>query len=246
MKSQNFNILFFLIVVCILATLWLALHCRAEAVREKDYSLLRERMVTSQLAARDITDKNVLSAMRQVPRHLYVPENYRHLAYEDYPLPIGEGQTISQPYIVALMTQVVNPHAQMKVLEIGTGSGYQAAILAKLCREVYTIEIIEVLGARAQKILQKYYDNVRVKIGDGYQGWPQFAPFDAIIVTCAPTHVPQPLAEQLREGGRMVIPVGEAGYQQLVVLTKSKGKLIETEVIPVRFVPMVDSKGRKY
>jgi protein-L-isoaspartate(D-aspartate) O-methyltransferase len=144
------------------------------------------------------------------------------------------------------MTQVVNPHAQMKVLEIGTGSGYQAAILAKLCREVYTIEIIEVLGARAQKILQKYYDNVRVKIGDGYQGWPQFAPFDAIIVTCAPTHVPKPLAEQLREGGRMVIPVGEAGYQQLVVLTKSKGRLIEQEVIPVRFVPMVDSKGKKY
>ncbi len=246
MKSQNFNILLFLVVVCVLTTLWLALHCRAQVVREKDYSLLRERMVASQLEARDITDKKVLSAMRQVPRHLYVPESYRHLAYEDYPLPIGEGQTISQPYIVALMTQVVNPHAQMKVLEIGTGSGYQAAILAKLCREVYTIEIIEALGARAQKILQKYYDNVRVKIGDGYQGWPQFAPFDAIIVTCAPTHVPKPLAEQLREGGSMVIPVGEAGYQQLVVLTKNKGRLIEQEVIPVRFVPMVDSKGKKY
>lgn len=246
MKSQNINILLFLIVVCILVTLGLALNCRAQVVNEKDYSLLRERMVTRQLEARDITDKKVLAAMRKVPRHLYVPENYRHLAYEDYPLPIGEGQTISQPYIVALMTQVVKPHAQMKVLEIGTGSGYQAAVLATLCREVYTIEIIELLGVRAQKILQNDYDNVVVKIGDGYQGWSQFAPFDAIIVTCAPTHVPKPLVEQLREGGRMVIPVGEAGNQQLVVLTKSKGRLIEEEVIPVRFVPMLDSKGKKY
>ena len=246
MKFVKINVSTFLFFICLWQVSLYALSCRAEIFPGKDYSLLRERMVAKQLEARDIKDKKVLAAMRKVPRHLFVPENYRHLAYEDYPLPIGEGQTISQPYIVALMTQVINPNAQMKVLEIGTGSGYQAAILAELCAKVYTVEIIEILGERAKGVLQKLYGNVFVRIGDGYQGWPEFAPFDAIIVTCAPTHVPQPLVEQLREGGRMVIPVGEAGAQQLVVLTKNKGKLIEEQVIPVRFVPMVDSKGKKY
>ncbi|HDQ03073.1 MAG TPA: protein-L-isoaspartate(D-aspartate) O-methyltransferase [Deltaproteobacteria bacterium] len=223
-----------------------ALSCNADVEGDDDFFKLRERMVVRQIQARGITNHNVLQAMREVPRHKFVPASLRHQAYKDHPLPIGEGQTISQPYIVALMTEVIEPNEDMKVLEIGTGSGYQAAILAKLCKSVYTIEIVETLGQRAKKILEDLYDNVHVKIGDGYQGWPDKAPFDAVIVTCAPTHVPQPLAEQLKEGGKMVIPVGRAGIQELVVLTKKKGKLVKQDIIPVRFVPMVDSKGKAY
>jgi protein-L-isoaspartate(D-aspartate) O-methyltransferase len=168
------------------------------------------------------------------------------MAYRDHPLPIGEGQTISQPYIVALMTEAIKPEPGMKVLEIGTGSGYQAAVLAELCQSVYTIEIVEILGRRARQILSGLYKNVHFKIGDGYLGWPEFAPFDAIIVTCSPTKVPQPLADQLKEGGKMVIPVGEAGLQELVVLRKKDGRLERHAIIEVRFVPMVDHKGRSY
>lgn len=220
--------------------------CLVLAQPEDNYSRQREVMVSEQIEKRGVRDERVLAAMRKVKRHLFVPQQHRQYAYMDNALPIGEGQTISQPYIVALMTEVVRPRPDMKVLEIGTGSGYQAAVLAELCRSVYTIEIVEKLGRQAQKLLSGLYKNVHVRIGDGYQGWPEEAPFDAILVTCAPTHVPQPLVEQLKEGGQMVIPVGQAGRQELFVLTKTAGKLVQKEVIPVRFVPMVDKKGKTY
>jgi protein-L-isoaspartate(D-aspartate) O-methyltransferase len=203
-------------------------------------------MVIEQIEARGIRDTRVLQAMKKVERHQFVPPFLRNRAYDDNALPIGEGQTISQPYIVALMTEVIKPGPDMKVLEIGTGSGYQAAILAEICKSVYTIEIIEVLGKRSEQILKKSYKNVHARIGDGYQGWPDVAPFDAILVTCAPTKVPQPLADQLKEGGRMVIPVGESRVQELYVLIKKNGRLEQQSIIPVLFVPMVDPEGRKY
>ena len=203
-------------------------------------------MVAEQIEARGIRDPGVLRAMRKVERHQFVPDFLRHRAYDDNALPIGEGQTISQPYIVALMTEAIQPQPDTTVLEIGTGSGYQAAILAELCKNVYTIEIVEILAKRAEQILIKRYQNVHVKIGDGYQGWPEAAPFDAILVTCAPTKIPQPLASQLKEGGRMVIPVGDSGVQELYVLKKQHGRLEQQAIIPVLFVPMVNTKGRKY
>ncbi|MBN1474232.1 MAG: protein-L-isoaspartate(D-aspartate) O-methyltransferase [Syntrophaceae bacterium] len=235
-----------LIIICAIAAAFISVVCHAQVITEDDYSLLRKEMVAGQIEARGISDKSVIAALNKVLRHKFVPEKYRHLAYEDHPLPIGEGQTISQPYIVALMTEVIGPNKKMKVLEIGTGSGYQAAVLAELCGSVYTIEIVEALGLRAKLILEELYKNVKVKIGDGYKGWPEEAPFDAMIVTCAPTHIPKPLAGQLKEGGKMVIPVGSAGSQELVVMTKKDGKLIQKAIIPVRFVPMVDSKGKTY
>ena len=208
---------------------------------------LRERMVRTQIENRGIKNPAVLEAMRKVERHQFVPDSYASRAYGDHPLPIGEGQTISQPYIVALMTEVLNLKESDKVLEIGTGSGYQAAILGELCDSIYTIEIVEVLGKRAANLLNTLgYENIEVKVGDGYKGWPEYAPFDAIIVTCSPTQVPQPLQDQLAEGGRMVIPVGRREAQELVLLTKQKGKLQQQHIIPVRFVPMVDSTGATY
>jgi len=209
--------------------------------------LLRERMIKTQIESRGIKDLAVLAAMRKVERHLFVPKSYTSSAYNDHPLPIGEGQTISQPYIVALMTEVLKLKQSDKVLEIGTGSGYQAAILGELCDSVYTIEIVDVLGKRSAKLLHELgYDNVRVMVGDGYKGWPMYAPFDAIIVTCSPTQIPVPLQEQLAEGGRMVIPVGERLAQKLVLLTKKGGKLRQDHIVSVRFVPMVDSTGAVY
>jgi len=222
------------------------LNCRADNPVQNDYTALREKMVAQQIEARGIRDPKVLKTMRTVERHLFVPKMLRHLAYGDHALPIGEGQTISQPYIVALMTEAIKPNPEMNVLEIGTGSGYQAAILAELCKSVYTVEIVETLGKRAEKILSKRYRNIYIKIGDGYQGWPEAAPFDAIVVTCSPEKVPAPLAAQLKEGGRMVIPVGEAGAQELVVLTKKNGRLERHGSVPVGFVPMVNGKGKKY
>ncbi len=208
---------------------------------------LRERMVKTQIENRGIKDPAVLEAMRKVERHQFVPESYASRAYSDHPLPIGEGQTISQPYIVALMTEVLNLKKSDKVLEIGTGSGYQAAILGELCDSIYTIEIVEVLGKRAANLLNTLgYENIDVKVGDGYKGWPEHAPFDAIIVTCSPTQIPQPLQDQLAEGGRLVIPVGKRDTQELVLLTKQEGKLQQNHIIPVRFVPMVDSTGATY
>lgn len=206
---------------------------------EGEFIEMRREMVKTQIEARGVKDKRVLNAMLDVPRHRFVPAGYRNLAYTDQPLPIGEGQTISQPYIVAMMTELSRLKGGEKVLEIGTGSGYQAAILAELSKEVYTIEILEPLAVSAEKLLKEMgYKNIRVKCGDGYLGWPEYAPFDAIIVTCAPEHIPRPLIEQLAEGGRMVIPVGEF-YQELKLIEKIKGKMKTTGIIPVRFVPMV-------
>ena len=224
-----------------LARLLLALCLPACAPSDAiDPERARQLMVEHQLAARDIMNPQVLAAMRAVPRHEFIPAGLRSRAYEDGPLPIGYGQTISQPYIVAFMTDQLAPRPGDRVLEIGTGSGYQAAVLAQLVREVYTIEIIEPLGLRAEADLTRLgYKNVHVRVGDGYAGWPDAAPFDAIIVTCAPNHIPEPLVQQLREGGRMIVPVGESGgAQELYLLEKRGGKVEQRAVLPVRFVPM--------
>ena len=223
---------------------WIVLSCegtnsdRPQKPIQADFQSMKEEMVETQIRARGIRDKAVLNAMLKVDRHRFVPEEIHHLAYSDRPLPIGEGQTISQPYIVALMTELLDLKKGDKVLEVGTGSGYQAAILAELADNVYTIEIIERLARSAEKTLKELgYGNIRVKVGDGYVGWEEFAPFDAIIVTCAPPHVPQPLLDQLKEGGRLVIPVGDY-YQELKKMTKVKGQIKSQNVIPVVFVPM--------
>ena len=199
----------------------------------------RERMVRETIASRDVTDPRVLEAMRTVPRHEFMPEDVRDEAYEDRPVPIGHEQTISQPYIVAIMTQLAEVDRGDKVLEVGTGSGYQAAVLGALGVEVYSIEIVEPLARSAEATLRRLgYDNVHVRAGDGYRGWPEHAPFDAIVITAAPPRIPEPLKEQLRVGGRMVVPVGEDGMQELVVLTRTDTGFDRTSVIPVRFVPM--------
>ena len=199
-------------------------------------------MVKDQIEKRGIRDKGVLRVMQETPRHLFIPENLKNLAYEDGPLPIGEGQTISQPYIVALMTELLNLKGNERVLEIGTGSGYQSAILSPLVKELYSIEIVKTLTEMASKILKEmHYDNVTVKYGDGYKGWIEYAPYDAIIVTAAPEHIPQILIDQLKVGGRMVVPVGSK-YQKLKVITKTnEGKFGEENIISVRFVPMIHS-----
>jgi protein-L-isoaspartate(D-aspartate) O-methyltransferase len=198
----------------------------------------RDAMVDEQLAGRDIKDRRVLEAMRRVPRHEFVPRDLRGLAYADRPLPIGEGQTISQPYIVALMTQLAAVGKGARVLEIGTGSGYQAAVLAELGVHVYTIEIVEPLGRRAAELLRRLgHGAVKTRVGDGYRGWPEAAPFDAIVVTAAPPEVPEPLKQQLKVGGRLVVPVGEDD-QDLRVITRTPRGFDERTVIPVRFVPM--------
>ena len=204
-------------------------------------------MVAEQLAAsgRDITNARVLAVMGKVPRHEFVPESLRSRAYDDYPLPIGYGQTISQPFLVGFMTESLQPRPSDRVLEIGTGSGYQAAVLAQLVSEVYTIEIIEDLANQAATNLKRLgCTNVHVRAGDGYQGWPQAAPFDAIIVTCAPDKVPQPLTQQLKEGGRMVIPVGSGIDQQLFLLEKKEGQMAERAILPARFVPMAGEAAK--
>jgi protein-L-isoaspartate(D-aspartate) O-methyltransferase len=218
-----------------------------QEIEEDDYTVERRKMVEYQIKGRGIRNLQVLDAMMQVPRHKFVLNSYRSRAYIDSPLPIGEGQTISQPYIVAFMTEILELEKSHKVLEIGTGSGYQAAVLAELCDSVYTIEIFESLGNKASKLFDELnYNNIKVKIGDGYKGWKEHAPFDRIIVTCAPTHIPEPLQEQLREGGRMIIPTGEFYAQNLILLTKRNGKLVRESVLPVRFVPMIDEEGKKY
>jgi protein-L-isoaspartate(D-aspartate) O-methyltransferase len=207
---------------------------------EAAFTEARKEMVEKQIQARDISDPRVLSAMAAVPRHRFVPQDYLSQAYADHPLPIGHGQTISQPYVVALMTQHLALRPGEKVLEIGTGSGYQAAILAELTDEVYSVEIIEPLGQQTATILKKLGYNVHCKIGDGYYGWPEYAPFDAIIVTCAPDHVPQPLNRQLKDGGRMIIPVGPPGFYQTLWLIERKGEIFQsTNLEGVRFVPML-------
>ena len=218
---------------------------KASSGAQDNFLTERSRMVEEQIARRGVADGLVLAAMRKVPRHEFVPESYRNYAYADEPLPIGEGQTISQPYIVALMTETLNINKDSKVLEIGTGSGYQAAVLAEIAREVYSIEIIEPLAKRASETLERLgYKNVRVRCGDGYRGWPEEAPFDAIIVTAAPSQIPQPLIDQLKIGGRMSIPVGDV-YQELVVVTKREKGVARKDIIPVRFVPMTGEAEKK-
>ena len=203
-------------------------------------------MVERQLRPRGIDDVRVLRAMAKVQRENFVAKELRANAYEDRPLPIGFGQTISQPFIVAFMTQELKPQPTDRVLEIGTGSGYQAAVLGELVKEVYTIEIVRPLAQRAAVVLNALgYKNVLVKAGDGYKGWPEHAPFDAIIVTAAPDHVPQPLVDQLKEGGRMVIPVGKTYAQELYVLEKHGGTMKQTAVIPVKFVPLTRDPEKK-
>jgi protein-L-isoaspartate(D-aspartate) O-methyltransferase len=214
------------------------------ATLEDEFAEKRDRMVKYQIEERGVDDVNVLSAMRRVPRHAFVPDDYLDQAYNDHPLPIGYGQTISQPYIVGLMSEQLDLEPGARVLEIGTGSGYQAAVLAEMGMQVYTIEIIPELAERAQTTLQSLgYADVQVRAADGYYGWPEAAPFDAIIVTAAPDHVPQPLIEQLRPGGRMVIPIGPVGsIQSLWQFTVDQaGELTALNLGEVRFVPLTRS-----
>ena len=206
----------------------------------------RRLMLEHQLVGRDIVDKKVLDAMGTVPRHLFVPEGIRARAYEDRPLPIGQSQTISQPYIVAFMTQAVGLRGGEKVLEVGTGSGYQAAVLGAIVDRVYSIEILERLAQQGQANLAAAgVRNVTVRVGDGYRGWPEEAPFDAIVVTAAPDHVPQPLVEQLKPGGRLVIPVGGGDVQRILVVRRTAEGSTTKAVLPVRFVPMTGEAQRR-
>jgi protein-L-isoaspartate(D-aspartate) O-methyltransferase len=198
-------------------------------------------MVEEQISARGVRNERVLGAMNRVERHEFVSDGMQHSSYEDTPLPIGEGQTISQPYIVALMTELADPQPEHRVLEVGTGSGYQAAVLAELVAQVYTIELLPKLAESATERLRRlgYADRVHVRAGDGYLGWPDAAPFDSILVTCGADHVPEPLFEQLKPGARMIIPVGPRAAQKLLVVEKdSDGKRSSRDVIPVRFVPL--------
>ncbi len=222
----------------LLAGLLAAVHVAAE---DDQFTRLREEMVRRQLEGRDITDPTVLDAMRSVPRHEFVREQNRPQAYQDSPIPIGHGQTISQPYIVALMTQLIEPRPGMRALEIGTGSGYQAAVLAEFLDEVYTIEIVEPLAEWGEGNLRRSgYDHVRVKHADGYYGWEEHAPFDAIVVTAAAGSIPPPLIDQLADGGVMVIPVGSPFRTQMLTLVRRDGERVTTEsLLPVRFVPFV-------
>jgi protein-L-isoaspartate(D-aspartate) O-methyltransferase len=203
------------------------------------YAAARERMVTQQIISRGVTDQPTLQAMRKVPRHIFVPKEYESEAYEDNPLPIGYGQTISQPYIVAYMTEVAKPDPSKTALEIGTGSGYQAAVLAETVKSVYSIEIVPELAMESAERLKKLgYNNIIVKYGDGYKGWKEFSPFDIIIVTAAAEKIPQPLIDQLAENGRLVIPVGAPlAVQELILLIKKDGKIEKNRLTFVRFVP---------
>jgi len=220
------------------------LLCLAAIARAGDFVVLRDRMVATQLAPRGIKDARVLAAMRTVPRHEFVPADMVVRAYDDGALPIGHRQTISQPYIVALMTELAALGPDAKVLEVGTGSGYQAAILAEVAKDVYSIEIVEPLARRAEATLQRLgYARVRLRTGDGYRGWPEAAPFDAVIVTAAPGKVPAPLLEQLAPGGRLVIPVG-TDDQMLEVHRRTEAGFTVERKLPVRFVPMTGEAQR--
>jgi protein-L-isoaspartate(D-aspartate) O-methyltransferase len=219
----------------------------APAAEEGDFKAARQRMVEKDLKGRDITDPQVLEIMGRVPRHLFVEKSLQRQAYADHPLPIGEGQTISQPYIVALMTQILRIKPGEKVLEIGTGSGYQAAVLAEMTDQVFSIEIREKLTQAASRVLKELgYNQVRLKSGDGYFGWEEFAPFDAIIVTCAANHIPPPLVKQLKEGGRLILPLGNTAYfQTLTLVTKKAGQADVQHLSGVAFVPMTGEAQKK-
>lgn len=220
----------------------LLLGLQLAATSEGSYKAAREKMIKEQILERGITDQRLLNALLKVKRHLFVGPAYRTQAYGDFPLPIEAGQTISQPYIVAIMTTVIAPNYKKKVLEIGTGSGYQAAVLAELVREVYTIEIIPTLARKSKKLLEGMgYNNIHFRTGNGHLGWPEAAPFDGIIVTCSPDHIPTPLIEQLAVGGRMVIPISYSTTVQYLLLVEklANGKLKKTDLISVLFVPMI-------
>ncbi|NND52940.1 MAG: protein-L-isoaspartate(D-aspartate) O-methyltransferase [Flavobacteriaceae bacterium] len=227
--------------VCIFCLLFVT-----AASGQKSYETLRKEMVRSQIQERGVDDHATLKAMRKVPRHLFVLDEFKYLAYSDSALPIGHQQTISQPYIVGFMTSQLHLKAKERVLEIGTGSGYQAAVLAEIVDSVYTIEIVEPLGLQAtERLMELGYDNVEVRIGDGYHGWPEKAPFDAIIVTAAVEKIPQPLLDQLAEGGRLIIPVGPVPeFRVLQIVTKRKGKFKTRNTLPVRFVPFKRKKDK--
>lgn len=233
-----------LILVCSFALIQILLPWAGEPPESPESA--RRRMVREQLIrpGNEIENPSVLAAMQTIPRHEFVPENLRDHAYDDCALPIGFDQTISQPFIVALMTDKLNPKPTDRILEIGTGSGYQTAILAAIVREVYSIEVLELLGVRAGRTLKRLgFQNVHTRIGDGHEGWVDAAPFDAIIVTCAPERVPQLLLDQLCEGGRMIVPVGGPPSQQLLLLVKRSGRVQCESVLPVRFVPMTGGQG---
>jgi protein-L-isoaspartate(D-aspartate) O-methyltransferase len=220
----------------------------AAAAQERDWVAARRAMVADQIEARGVRDSRVLEAMSTVPRHEFVPEVHLAEAYDDRPLPIGLGQTISQPYIVALMTELVAPEAGDRLLEVGTGSGYQAAVAAEIVAEVFTIELLpELASAAAERLRRLGVDNVTVRAGDGYLGWPEHAPFDGILVTAGADHVPAPLGEQLAVGGRLVIPVGEAGAVQVLQVIEKlpSGDLDVRDVLPVRFVPLRRGQPRR-
>jgi protein-L-isoaspartate(D-aspartate) O-methyltransferase len=233
-------LIFILLIFIIFLLIVIYEHEKIDGI--DDYIEKRQSMVLNQLHSRDIIDSKVLQAMLTIPRHQFVDEHIRESAYNDYPLSIGEGQTISQPYIVALMTQLLELKGGEKVLEIGTGSGYQAAVLAEIVEEVYTVEIYKSLSKKSEKLLNDLgYQNIKFKVGDGYYGWKEHAPYDAIIVTCAPDHVPPSLLQQIKDdGGRIVIPVGGIWMvQTLMKIEKIEGKIKSIGIIGVRFVPMI-------
>lgn len=226
------------------ALILILILCLSAFLQDDTYVRDRERMVRTQIEMRGIKDQATLSSMKKVQRHLFVPKDLRDDAYDDRPLPIGYGQTISQPFIVAYMTEIIRPNKNSKMLEIGTGSGYQAALLAEIISDVYTIEIIPELSNSSEKRLKELsYKNVYVKNADGYYGWKEHAPFDAIIVTAASEYIPPPLIEQLKDGGRMIIPVGSPFQTQMLMLVEKKdGKVTTKSLMPVMFVPFKRSK----
>jgi protein-L-isoaspartate(D-aspartate) O-methyltransferase len=238
-SNQNNEVMLRSIFYLFLAVIFLS---QANA-QDEEYTLKRRNMVSTQISNRGITDRETLKAMGKVKRHEFVPLSYRELAYDDRPLPIGFGQTISQPYIVAYMTELAKPAKGIRVLEIGAGSGYQAAVLAEIVDSVFTIAIVPELGQSAKKLLKRLgYNNVTVKIADGYYGWAEKGPFDIIMVTAAAEHIPPPLIEQLKEGGRMIIPVGSPFLvQQLMLIKKRNGQVTTQSLLPVRFVPFTRS-----
>lgn len=238
------KLFFFLLPLSLLLFFAFSLGHSAE---DPKFTRARKRMVEKDLRGRDITDPKVLEVMGRIPRHLFVDPSLQDQAYADHPLPIGEGQTISQPYIVALMTQILKIKPGEKVLEIGTGSGYQAAVLAEMTDQVYSMEIREGLARRAQERLRSLgYDQVHIRNGDGYFGWEEAAPFDAILITCAANHIPPPLIQQLKEGGRLIIPLGSTTYfQTLTLLTKKGGETHVQHLTGVAFVPMTGEAQKK-